>query len=101
MQPVPRLHARAKDGQLVWQGIDGKKWDAKVRFFDGKDVEVTIRKWQLKRSNQQNSYYWGVVVAMIAEAAGYTPEEAHDALRMQFLEAHGSTGYGRSAAQRN
>lgn len=41
-----------------------------------------------QRSNEQNRYYWGVVVAYIAEDSGYTPDETHDSLRHHFLTDH-------------
>ena len=37
------------------------------------------------RSNQQNAYWWGVVIPLIAEASGFTDDEAHDALKAKFL----------------
>jgi len=46
---------------------------------------VTVERWRVRRSRDQNGYYWGVVVAMIAEHCGYEPDEAHFALRWQFL----------------
>jgi hypothetical protein len=73
----------------VWQGIDGKRWEAVKTFLEGQEVEITIGRRRKRRSLAQNSYYWGVVVEAIAEAAGYsTAEEAHDALRLHFLEKH-------------
>ena len=33
-----------------------------VRAFEGKTVEVTIRRATKQRSNNQNRYYWGVIV---------------------------------------
>lgn len=85
----PILRARIESGRVVWQGIDGKRWDTVKRFLEGKEVDISIGPHRKKRSVNQNSYYWGVVVAMIAEAAGYpTPEEAHDALRLHFLGQH-------------
>lgn len=38
-----------------------------------------------KRSLNQNSYYWGVVVKIIADHTGYTPEETHQELARMFL----------------
>lgn len=55
---------------------------------EGKQVYVTIDKQTKKRSNNQNSYYWGVVIELLREAAGYTPNEMHDALRMEFLRTN-------------
>ena len=36
--------------------------------FAGQQVEVTIKKLRRTRSNEQNRYYWGVVVAMVLQA---------------------------------
>jgi hypothetical protein len=33
-----------------------------IQSFEGKDVEITISKVKRKRSNNQNAYWWGVVV---------------------------------------
>lgn len=33
-----------------------------VRAFEGKTVELTIRRATKQRSNSQNRYYWGVIV---------------------------------------
>jgi hypothetical protein len=86
---VPILRARIEQARVVWAGIDGKRFDALKRHLEGQDVELTLQKRRKKRSLKQNSYYWPVVVGMIQEAAGYlTDEEAHDALRMHFLQKH-------------
>lgn len=37
------------------------------------------------RSDKQNSYYWAVIVTTLANNFGYSPEEMHDALKLQFL----------------
>jgi len=48
--------------------------------YEGKDVEVTIKKLN-KRSNPQNRYYWGVVVYLIRERLnelGYVREDLRE-----------------------
>jgi hypothetical protein len=37
------------------------------------------------RSSAQNNYWWGVVVPYVAEATGFTHDEAHEALKAKFL----------------
>lgn len=37
------------------------------------------------RSNAQNSYWWGVVIPLVAEATGFNHDETHDALKEKFL----------------
>lgn len=49
-------------------------------------VEIDIRKPRKPRSDQENKYYWGVVVKMIAEHQGEFPEKIHEGLRSAFLK---------------
>jgi hypothetical protein len=51
----------------------------------GRRVEVVVRELRRTRSHRQNRYYWGVVIALLAEHCGYEPEEMHEALKLQFL----------------
>lgn len=37
------------------------------------------------RSNNQNRYYWGVVVNELSEHTGFTPDEVHEILKHKFL----------------
>ena len=57
-------HFRAYNPQSLKAFMD--KWE-------GRKVSVDIK--GSTRSNEQNSYYWGVVVALLSEHTGYTPEE--------------------------
>ena len=56
-----------------------------VSSFEGKWVQVIVRKQIVKRSLQQNRWYWGCIIAMLALHCGYDAEEMHDALKMRFL----------------
>lgn len=53
-------------------------------FPDEKRVEVSVEKLRHPRSNNQNRYYWGVVVAEIAQHTGHDPEQIHELLKMKF-----------------
>lgn len=55
-------------------------------------VEVTVQKYRKSRSLQQNAYYWGVLIDILANYTGYEPDEMHDALRWQFLRVHRGNG---------
>lgn len=52
------------------------------------DVQISIEKKRKRRSTAENNYYWGVVVELLAEHFGYTPEEMHEALKIEFLKVH-------------
>lgn len=56
--------------------------------FCGHKVEVIIRKPKTKRSDLQNSYYFGVVVDMLASELGYDKDEMHEILKYKFLQSN-------------
>lgn len=37
------------------------------------------------RSLQANAYYWGVIVDVLSEYTGYTPDEMHEFLKAKFI----------------
>lgn len=56
-----------------------------LRQWLGDQVQIVIRRVGDIRNDQQNRYYWGVIVKMMAEELGYTPNEMHEALKYQHL----------------
>ena len=54
--------------------------------YEGKKVNVTLTEIRRQRSIPQNNYYWGVVIAIAADAMGCTPAEAHAILGEEFLK---------------
>lgn len=59
-------------------------YQQKVKSLEGKYIELIIRKQKSIRSLALNSYYWGVVVDLIANHIGYKPEECHESLKNKF-----------------
>lgn len=60
--------------------------------FEGKAIEVIIRKKKKHRSTQQNRYYWGVIVELIKNYLQevdpqviWTPEKVHEIIKFKFL----------------
>ena len=60
---------------------------AYAKHLAGNECEIDLRKRRSKRSDEQNKYWWGVVVTLLAEHCGYTRDEMHDALKVKFLGA--------------
>lgn len=54
--------------------------------------ELTIKKPKKQRSNEQNRYYWGVVVKILSEEWGWLSDDLHDALKWHFLRVPGENG---------
>lgn len=53
--------------------------------LEGNEVDVTVEKHRNKRSLQQNSYYFGVVIKILSDELGYSRDEMHDVLKGKFL----------------
>lgn len=51
----------------------------------GKLVTISLKFEKLTRSVVQNRYYFGVIIKILAEEIGYTPEVMHDYMKKLFL----------------
>jgi hypothetical protein len=52
------------------------------------EVEIRIERRKATRNQQQNRFYWAVVIAALADHTGYSPEEMHEICKAQFLPRH-------------
>jgi hypothetical protein len=64
---------------------------AELNHLDGKRVVITVKEQKRRRSMNQNSYYWGVVVAAVTEmfrdAGNYVDaDNLHDFLKLRVGE---------------
>lgn len=87
---TPKIYGRVEKGKFI--ADDVRQFRKAFYAFEGKEIYVTVNKKVNSRSSQQNRYYWGVVINMLAEFTGYTPDEMHDALKMLFLKIPGERG---------
>lgn len=53
-------------------------------FKNGTHLDIIIRKHKAQRTLDQNAYYWGVVVNILADYFGYEEEEMHEELKRLF-----------------
>jgi hypothetical protein len=58
---------------------------ALLKHLAGKAVVLTLGKRTKRRSDEENRYYWGVVVKIIGDELGYDQDEMHAALKFKFL----------------
>jgi hypothetical protein len=72
-----------KNGKAVFVDIDYFKEE--LRGLEGKDCIISLSEYKSIRSNNQNRYYWGVVIKILSEHTGYFADELHEALRERFL----------------
>jgi hypothetical protein len=89
---VPKFNGKvAENGVLYFD--DREAVIAHQRLLIGKRVVVSIKPFRKNRSNEQNRYYWGIVIKMIGDYCGYRLpddlEELHNELKRRFLPWHG------------
>jgi len=78
------LRATIKDGKIEYQNPE--EYREIIKLLEGLPIVVRIEKWYKKRSNPQNRYYWGIVVAIISESTGEDDLDAiHEVLKRKFL----------------
>src|SRR3990167_2095648 len=87
-----------KDGQLFLNSPS--KYKTYLQQLNDGEVILNIEKPRKQRSLNQNSYYWGVIIEMIAEEQGiYSETEKQDLhfwLMKQFLTLKKITFFGKS-----
>lgn len=79
---APIFRGRVEKGRLVLDNRDGFK--TLIDSLEGKKIEIVLRGRSAGKSDQQSRYYFGVVVALVADYLGYEKIEAHEALKQKF-----------------
>lgn len=80
----PKFPAKVSNGKLEFRN-PATLFAHIGKFRPEDELEVTVEKRRLNRSNQQNRYYWGVVLDTIAKETGHTTEELHEIYKRMFL----------------
>lgn len=83
MKLKPTFYGQIENGKLTLQDRD--QFKAYVGTLKG-DVMITVDKRYKRRSDNENRYYWGVVIPLLCEFMGYTDEEMHEAIKWKFLK---------------
>lgn len=75
--------SEVKDGKL--QLNVREKIANEITHFNGKRVEVRIRKLRSKRSGAQNRLWW-VYMTILSNELGYSKDEIHELCKFKFLK---------------
>lgn len=87
---IPKFYGFSKDGNIKFE-----RWNelsSWIMSLDGKRLEIVVKEYKKKRSNEQNRYYHGVIIPVLAEYFGYTHDEMHDAIKIHFLQRAPESG---------
>lgn len=75
--------ATVRDGKLFIR--NRRAFDVQVAFMqNGWQLELTLQRKRATRSIQANAYYWGVVLHLISDCTGDTPDDLHDYFKRRF-----------------
>jgi hypothetical protein len=83
--PTPIFEGDIVDGKLkLLQRVKNEIARWCMTFKTGTHVDIIIRKHKSQRSKEQNSYYWAVVIPILADYFGYDREEIHEEMKLMF-----------------
>jgi hypothetical protein len=81
---MPTFNAQIANGKLeITDKAAFEAWQKKAR--EGEVSVIIRRKGERLRSIAENNYYWGVVVDLLCEHTGDTPDDMHEILKEKFL----------------
>lgn len=93
---IPVFQATIKGAAPIFDDQTCVAFDKYCKTLEGRRVEVVVREAKARRSNNQNAYYWGVVIKLLQEHTGYHgsdgADELHEILRVKFLTVHTKFG---------
>ncbi len=82
-----QINSSVKDGILA---TNRKYISDVVKTFEGANIIITIEKRKKKRSNNQNAFYFGIVIPIMQDAfkdawgENYSAIEVHEALKAKY-----------------
>jgi len=85
-QPIPIFSSDVVDKKLKFFEHEKQAIARWVSTFpNGTKLDIIIRKHSSKRTNEQNKYYFGVVVPILADYFGHdSVESMHEDLKLEF-----------------
>ena len=85
-QPIPIFEAAVDDnGKVQMPRFTREAMKRWLMTLKGKAVDITIRRHKKIRTLDQNAYYMGVVVPILAEYFGHdNPDDMHEDLKREF-----------------
>ena len=81
---TPKFQGNVENGKFTL--VNKELFQEYLSTLSGR-VEMIVKKTSRGRSNNQNRYYWGVVITILGDELGYTRDEMHNALKWKFLRS--------------
>lgn len=81
---TPIFQGKIENNQIKLNEPDKVKLH--IQSLNGQDIDYIIQKHKKERSNQENKYYWSVIIPYIMDLTGYDSNETHEAIKLKFLK---------------
>lgn len=78
------IYCDVKDGSL--SGFNRTKFKDDLKYFERSKIVLTIEKKKIKRSAEQNKYYW-LCIGILSKELGYDKDEMHSIVKYKFLKS--------------
>lgn len=65
--------------------LNAERFGKDLELYEGKAVEISIKKWKDKRTLSQNSLYWRIL-ELIENETGNDKDTLHDYFKIRFLD---------------
>ena len=83
---LKKFLAKVEGGEI--KHFEPSKFKQLLLDLEGFVIQLQIGKNVKDRSSNQNKYYWGVVIKIIAKETGQDEETIHETMKMLFLQDH-------------
>ena len=84
-----KIDAEIRNGKLKTNPYHKERLSRWISKNDGSMIVIDYKKPKGQRSDRQNSYYWGVIIAMMCDETGYAKEELHNWLKICYQQETG------------
>lgn len=80
----PNFYGEVTNGIIAWEKPVQR--DYYLKSIGTRKIVEILKPPRKPRSNNQNAYYWGVILELISQETGMTMDESHSAMKLLFLK---------------
>jgi len=78
-----RHKIKVKNAEIVF--LNKRLFNKDLSQYEDKEAVLLLKPFRNVRSDNQNRYYWGIVMKILSNELGYFPDEVHEVMKQKFL----------------
>ena len=83
-KPTPKFKAKVENGLVKL--ADPKRMERLLEGFEGKNINVILKRYTKQRTQNQNAYFFGGVLTPISDSTGHDVDELFMIFKDMFLD---------------